>query len=308
MKKLTQLAMLATVVGGIGFTTTTAQAKTKAPAILNYVKSVKPVTAKATKGYMYPGWQLTKPNHHLTNYKHTKFTVDQKISVTKANGKRAIYYWLTNKKGVHGYVWHGYVKVNGKIKIIKSKNNNTTPKTPQTGSQPAKQPDNSSSTTNNKSSLNTNEYINEFLTKLNTERAKRNLPSLTLDSSYQKISQERSSQLTSNYSHYDSNNNSIVAKLLKENNINPALWSECINQTLWLTDPNDGSDGGTSTKTVADASLHTYLYDDAAENWGHRDALLNPKFTKIGIGATMANKPDSTTGSYTVYDEILLGE
>ncbi|WP_260164572.1 CAP domain-containing protein [Lentilactobacillus buchneri] len=310
MKKRTQLAILATVVGGIGFTATTAQAKTKAPAALNYVKSVKPVTAKATKGYMYPGWQLTKPNHHLTNYRHTKFIVDQKIGVTKANGKRAIYYWLTNKKGVHGYVWHGYVKTNGAIKVVKSKrNNDTTTNTPTTGSQPTKQSNNSSSTidatnTPSQSNFSITEYQQAFLKDLNNERTKRGLSPVTEDPTYDQIAMTRSEQADKNFTHYDGNGQLIAQQMFEQLNIGNELTGENLGQAIWAYVDKDGiiNDGLSTTSGVAKDDIYEYIYDDADSNWGHKQNLLNPNANTVGIGAT------SNLATHIITNAIDLGQ
>lgn len=42
---------------------------------------------------------------------------------------------------------------------------------------------------------------------------------------------------------------------------------------------------------IATFAYHQFMYNDAAANWGHKKALLDPSFSEIGIGITIGNGP-----------------
>lgn len=51
---------------------------------------------------------------------------------------------------------------------------------------------------------------------------------------------------------------------------------------------------------IATFAYHQFMYNDAAANWGHKKALLDPSFSEIGIGITIGNGPTMFTyGSLT---------
>ncbi len=78
-------------------------------------KTYKVANGKKSKGATYAlkgsskNFQFIK-THSLKNYAKTRFVKTEKVTITKYNGKKYVYYYVhsTNNK-VKGYVWHGYL-------------------------------------------------------------------------------------------------------------------------------------------------------------------------------------------------------
>lgn len=123
---------------GVSATTTTAQAKTKSTKVVK--ATYKKISKKAyhvTKGTFYSTSKLTKANHYAKNYKHTTFYTYNQATVTRANGKKAVYYYVkaSNNK-VKGWIWHSYLKKGvapaAKKTTTTTTSNKTTTTTPST--------------------------------------------------------------------------------------------------------------------------------------------------------------------------------
>lgn len=112
------LAGTALVLGGLAVGTgvsssaTTAQAKTKSTKVVK--ATYKKLSKKAyhvTKGTFYSTSKLTKANHYAKNYPHTTFYTYNQATITRANGKKAVYYYVkTSNNKVKGWIWHSYLK------------------------------------------------------------------------------------------------------------------------------------------------------------------------------------------------------
>ncbi len=91
--------------------TITAQAKSKSTKVVkvSYKKlSQKAYHAKA--GILYTTSKLTKVGHYAVHYKNTTFYTYDQGTVKRANGKKAIYYYVKSSNGkVKGWIWHGYL-------------------------------------------------------------------------------------------------------------------------------------------------------------------------------------------------------
>lgn len=52
-----------------------------------------------------------KKTHYLKNYPHTTWHATKKRYITKKNGVKYLYYYVTNgRKTASGWIWHGYLK------------------------------------------------------------------------------------------------------------------------------------------------------------------------------------------------------
>lgn len=97
---------------GVSSTATTVQAKTKSTKVVK--ATYKKLSKKAyhvTTGTFYSTSKLTKANHYAKNYKHTTFYTYNQATVTRANGKKAVYYYVKSSNGkVKGWIWHSSLK------------------------------------------------------------------------------------------------------------------------------------------------------------------------------------------------------
>lgn len=112
---------------GVSATTTTVQAKTKSTKVVK--ATYKKLSKKAyhvTTGTFYSTSKLTKANHYAKNYKHTTFYTYNQATVTRANGKKAVYYYVKTSNGkVKGWIWHSYLK-KGTAPAVKKTTTTTT--------------------------------------------------------------------------------------------------------------------------------------------------------------------------------------
>ncbi|MFD1421769.1 hypothetical protein [Lactiplantibacillus songbeiensis] len=82
-------------------------AKTKAAKVISS-KNIKKTAYHINAGYLYSSAKLTKKRHNGKNYLKTTFYATKSAHVKKANGKKAVYYYIKNSKGsVKGWAWHG---------------------------------------------------------------------------------------------------------------------------------------------------------------------------------------------------------
>lgn len=144
----TTLAIGSLAVGtGISSNTTTVQAKTKSTKVVK--AAYKKLSKKAyhvTKGTFYSTSKLTKKNHYAKNYPHTTFYTYTQATVTRANGKKAIYYYVKTSNGkVKGWIWHSYLKKG--VAPKKATSNTTSTTTPKAPITPLVGSDSTSSTT-----------------------------------------------------------------------------------------------------------------------------------------------------------------
>lgn len=299
MKISIKFAVLATAVGILSLsTTTTTQAKagksTKVTHTLIYSPSDK---VKATHGYMYANTKLAKRTHHLTNYQHTIFYTNKMVWLRKPNHKTYIFQYLKSKNGhVRGYVWNKYVKPYKTTNTVNSGSDKNT--TDDNGSNVAVA--NSAGLTP-QTDFSLSDYRAAFLQDLNNERAKRGLAPVTEDPQYDQIAQQRSAQLVTSFSHYDSEGNTIAKQLSTQAGITTWKSENIANESWGHMSGSELIDGSSSSKEVASDDIHMYIYDDAAHNWGHRDALLNPTYNTIGMGATQ------DTNNFRVFTDNELG-
>ncbi|WP_283679482.1 D-alanyl-D-alanine carboxypeptidase [Lentilactobacillus sp. Marseille-Q4993] len=99
------IAMLLSVVT-IGLSTNVS-AKKRGATILSTHKLSK-TTNKAVSGYLYTTAHLTKKAHNADNYPRTTFYTYKSATVRKANGNKAVYYYVKNGNGkVRGWIWRG---------------------------------------------------------------------------------------------------------------------------------------------------------------------------------------------------------
>lgn len=285
----------------------------------------------AKTGAIYSTAKLTKKIHDAGYFKHTVFFSNRTATVKKANGKTAKYDAIISRNGkVSGWIWQGnLVKIiakqaqstasssstdansdtdttgndstdDGGTEVTWESDGNTTvtvtygsdgTKTTQTtkgGSTVTKvQP-----TTNPASKFSLTDYRASFLKYLNQERAARGLQPYTESTGLDQLAQQRSTQLPSNFSHYDAQGNIIADELAPQFGV--GFGAECLSQNVWSA--NSTSD------SVAKSDIHEYIYDDAASNWGHRAILLSPELHAIGMGATLQQHANGFMATWTAAD------
>lgn len=291
------VASAAMIFGGTGIL---ANASAKKHATLvgsNYIQKTKKLSVKRN-GALYTSYKLNKVKGHLKSYKNKTFKANLIYSIKKTNGKTAKYYYVKSGK-IKGYAWVGLFKTaKTTAKKAVTKPAATTTKTP------AKKTSSSDSdaTSNKTFSLNVSEYRAAFLSYVNAQRAKRGIAPLTEDNDMNTLAAYRANQLLTNYSHVDSQGHmialSVATKLgvhqptsedMTEQPIGDDGWSD-LTQTTITTSAVDG-------KTDA----YQYIYEDADDNWGHRDSLLNKNYTKIGIGVVYDQKGNVTYSCEDLY-------
>ncbi|KRK98704.1 hypothetical protein FD04_GL000440 [Secundilactobacillus odoratitofui DSM 19909 = JCM 15043] len=92
------------------FTTTNqVDAKTKSAKILS-TRTLTKTPYHAVSGYLYTSAHLTKKAHNADNYPLTTFYATKSDTVRKANGNKAVYYYIKNGNGkVKGWIWRGHL-------------------------------------------------------------------------------------------------------------------------------------------------------------------------------------------------------
>ncbi|MBT9672395.1 DUF4430 domain-containing protein [Secundilactobacillus kimchicus] len=128
------LTVTALLLGGLALGTGTsstapsAQAKTKSTKVVK--ATYKRLTKKAyhvTSGVFYSTSKLTRANHYAVNYPHTTFYTYSQATITRANGKRSVYYYMTTSNHkVKGWIWHGYLKKGSAPAVKKTPASQTT--------------------------------------------------------------------------------------------------------------------------------------------------------------------------------------
>ncbi|KRK46842.1 hypothetical protein FC96_GL000901 [Secundilactobacillus kimchicus JCM 15530] len=285
MKKKMNLAIVALTIGVLSsFGSVSASAKAK----VNYYRNVKDanyvVLHKKTPAYTTATLKYRRGT--------LKFWQDVRVThianVTKANGHRAFYYRIRTKSGKTGWVWRGWLG-----KVIS---------TPTATTREGKMGSNSSTTQKTVKHFSNAEYRQAFLTGLNAERTKRGIAPLTEDSQLDQLADVRAPELIDNFSHYDASDNVLFEKHAQELGITTAV----AENIAYMGDSDGGkagSDeivGGNSAAYYAKSNLHEFIYNDADSNWGHRDALLNPQYTIIGISSAYVVGQDGDAKQYGV--------
>lgn len=246
-----------------------------------------------------------KLTHKRTNKlgKYGAYVTGYYAAHVTRNGKKMIYYKFKTSSGSTGWVWRGW---------LKATSNNETTSTTVNGTSNSEKTQSVSSFM-----LNQSEYVNAFLSELNQERKQRGLSALTLDSTLTQIATNRSREISTNFTHYDTNGVMFASEYAKSFGLSYSTLGEVITQnyptapTLRTNGETWGEDyDETSTKAtlsnnptsaeLAHSDLMTYLYDDASSDWGHRDILLSTKYTKVGIAAFY--NPSSSKYSYSAAD------
>lgn len=109
MKKLIQLGGLVVLAFSIGVSLpaesgTVSAAKVK---VLS-TKKVSSGTYHPKSGYFYKTTSLSKKAYKAANHKKEYVYPSKKATIRKKNGKKAVYYYVSNKKGsIKGWIWHG---------------------------------------------------------------------------------------------------------------------------------------------------------------------------------------------------------
>ncbi|UQS86142.1 CAP domain-containing protein (plasmid) [Nicoliella spurrieriana] len=122
------------------------------------------------------------------------------------------------------------------------------------------------------------------LAALNAIRAKNGLSTLSEDSLLTTIAKTRSQDIVTDFSHDDAQGNSIAEKYLTAAGIYGGAaeydrYGENLSADLNTRD--------FSYYMIGYQSVYSMTYADASDsNWGHRENILNPNFTNIGIGVT----------------------
>ncbi|GEO69086.1 CAP domain-containing protein [Levilactobacillus acidifarinae] len=265
------------LVGVVGLTTflgvaTVAPVPTQAKTRTLKVTKVTKRGYHATKGKIYTSTKLTKVRAQAKATKHATLYVTKHAKIQKGR-HAAVYYYISNQK-FKGWLWHGYLK-KAPVKPAKTATKVTTPATNTTT--PAK----STVTTDWQAQAN-----QDFLAAVNKYRAQKHAAPLVIDSQFMQLAASRAndSKELGDIDHYDQAGNFIAFDRAPQFGITSGV-SEC----LYMESGND-------PLGVGKRASYEYLYDDADSNWGHRDNLLYPESTKIGIG--WAQKGD------TIYNAI----
>ena len=102
------VALIATVLTFVTVTTQV-EAKTKSATIVS-TRTLTKTPYHATSGYLYTSAHLTKKAHNADNYPLTTFYATKSDTVRKANGNKAVYYYVKNGNGkVKGWIWRGHL-------------------------------------------------------------------------------------------------------------------------------------------------------------------------------------------------------
>ncbi|BAN06691.1 conserved hypothetical protein [Levilactobacillus brevis KB290] len=294
---------------------TTSQAAKRKPGKVVRTMKYKTMKVKAKKGYVYTSTKLTKRGVHLTKYKNKVMTT-KKAYLIKVPGKPAVWYDRVSSKNkkLNGYVYNNYLKVIKKSSTNGKTSTKTTNKIPVDPDANVPLKDLYSYGTNSKNNstqklgldgdqsyydtdifskypANLDEFKSTFVELLNQERQSRGLSPVSVDSDLSQIANKRAldSQKINDLVHLDSAGNSIAAVYAKKAGLNVPPFSECL-----------GFVENAPTRMVVRESLRDYIYQDAASDWGHRNILLNPSYTRIGVGITTA-KNKMTVNAIEMY-------
>ncbi|AQW22298.1 hypothetical protein PL11_002280 [Lentilactobacillus curieae] len=103
------LLLASVVISVIGLTTINSSAKSKGATVVSTRKIAK-TPNRLVSGYLYTTASLTKKAHNADNYPRTTFYTYRSATIRKANGNKAVYYYVKNGNGrVKGWIWRGYL-------------------------------------------------------------------------------------------------------------------------------------------------------------------------------------------------------
>ncbi|KRK98099.1 hypothetical protein FD04_GL001077 [Secundilactobacillus odoratitofui DSM 19909 = JCM 15043] len=266
-------------------TSTSASAKTK----VRYYQNIKNATymVRNKKAVIYSNGKI----NHKTGAKlgaYGTYVTGYYASHVTINGKKSVYYKFKTDSGHTGWVWNGWLKKVSYKTPAKSGSNNT-PKTPINASS-----DWNTDSNDDSFKFSNQAYVNEFVVKLNKERTKRNLQPVSVDAQLTQITNKRIKDITQNFTHYNSAGKPIFAEYAKQLGITTARA-----EVLAYSMPSTINVDTPTSKDAADNDVIEYIYYDGNSDWGHRDALLNPKYNIIGVTATYTHED--------VYDATVLG-
>lgn len=99
-----------TILGGLfAIQQTTASAKPTAAKITS-TQTLTKAPYRAVSGYLYSSAKLTKKVHNADNYPLTTFYASKSANIQRANGNKAVYYYVQNGNGkVAGWIWRGHL-------------------------------------------------------------------------------------------------------------------------------------------------------------------------------------------------------
>lgn len=88
---------------------TTVSAKSSAVKVTS-TQSLTKAPYRAVSGYLYSSAKLTKKVHNADNYPLTTFYAYKSANIQRANGNKAVYYYVKNGNGkVKGWIWSGHL-------------------------------------------------------------------------------------------------------------------------------------------------------------------------------------------------------
>lgn len=155
-------------------------------------------------------------------------------------------------------------------------------------------------------SFSLSEFRQEFLKKLNEERAQRGLNAVSEDANLDEVVQNRTKLLPDNFAHVDAAGNFILNDFFNKAGVKRHSTAECLAMFPWGVDVNHSDNSlldatkNASSALVADNMIYEYIYNDAESNWGHRDILLDPSAKTIGLGAIAENESEQIYSSVGV--------
>ncbi|MCZ2119281.1 CAP domain-containing protein [Levilactobacillus brevis] len=294
---------------------TTSQAAKRKPGKVVRTMKYKTMKVKAKKGYVYTSTKLTKRGVHLTKYKNKVMTT-KKAYLIKVPGKPAVWYDRVSSKNkkLNGYVYNNYLKVIKKSSTNGKTSTKTTNKVPvdpdanvplkdlySYGTNSKNNPDQKNGYDGNqtyydselfsKYPANLTDYNSIFVEVLNQERQARGIAPMSVDSTLSSIAEKRAKDTDSadKLDHYDSDGNIIAGKYLKAAGLDVSF-AEC------LCYVNEAP-----ARMAARESLRDYIYQDADSDWGHRDALLNPSYSHVGVGAVKTSDGGFIANAVVMY-------
>lgn len=98
------------VIAGISLSQSTPTAAKSKAAKVTSSKTLTKDPYRAVSGYLYTSAKLTKKAHNADNYPLTTFYTYKSANITRANGNKAVYYYVKNGNGkIKGWIWRGHL-------------------------------------------------------------------------------------------------------------------------------------------------------------------------------------------------------
>lgn len=96
---------------------TPASAKSKSAKVVSS-RHISKKPYHAVSGYLYSSTNLKKKAHNADNYPFTVFYTYKSDTIRKANGNKAVYYYVRNGNGkVRGWIWRGHL-----VRVVNTQN------------------------------------------------------------------------------------------------------------------------------------------------------------------------------------------